>query len=318
MVDVRSKPPARAVDRPIARHGKRDAPAEPTNQPRLTESNARRGARTTGNEAAFRDRNAGRNNNREKPTDEAQPPRRGERSGRGRGDRQSRSGQTDTHKKVEQGWGADNGEKAWTDERIGENIAKEDENEPQTPADEEAKELADKSMSYTDYLAEQAQKDSLAAKPVRAANEGTKTDSKWAAAKELKRTEEEDAYIQGSSEKAKREKQRKEKNFLDVDMRFVEQPSSGPRGGGRGGARGGDRGDRAPRGDRGDRAPRGDRGGRGGAPRGDRGAPRGGAAPRGGDRGRGGPRGGAAPRGGARGPAGPTVDEKNFPSLGGK
>lgn len=220
---------------------------------------------------------------------------------------------------MEQGWGADSGEKAWTDERIGENIAKEDENEPQTPADEEAKELADKSMSYTDYLAEQAQKDSLAAKPVRSANEGTKSDSKWAAAKELKRTEEEAAYIQGSSEKAKREKQRKEKNFLDVDMRFVEQPSSAPRGGARGGARG-DRGDRAPRGDRGaprgdrgDRAPRGDRG----APRGDRGAARGGAAPRGGDRGRGAPRGGA-PRGGARGPAGPTVDEKNFPSLGGK
>lgn len=42
---------------------------------------------------AYRDRNAGRNNNREKPTDEAaQPARRGGRGGRG--DRQSRTGQT--------------------------------------------------------------------------------------------------------------------------------------------------------------------------------------------------------------------------------
>lgn len=42
---------------------------------------------------AYRDRNAGRSNNREKPTEDgAQPARRG---GRGpRGDRQSRTGQT--------------------------------------------------------------------------------------------------------------------------------------------------------------------------------------------------------------------------------
>ena len=141
----------------------------------------------------------------------------------------------------------------------------------------------------------------MAAKPVRAANEGSKDDKKWANATELKQADE-DSYIQGSSEKTKSQKQRKEKNFLDVDLRYVEPartgPSNGPRGG-RGG-RGGDRprGDRAPRGG-GDRAPRG--GPRGGA------APRGASAPRGG---RGGARGGAPA-------AGPTVDEKNFPSLGG-
>lgn len=42
---------------------------------------------------AFRDRNAGRNVNRSKPTDEAEQPARGNRGGRTRGDRQSRSGQ---------------------------------------------------------------------------------------------------------------------------------------------------------------------------------------------------------------------------------
>ncbi|KAJ6058422.1 uncharacterized protein N7446_008005 [Penicillium canescens] len=303
MADVRSKTrssPTRAVDRTADRSGKRDTPKEPA--ARHNEANARRGGRVTaGNEAAFRDRNAGRNNNREKPTDEAaQPARR--RGGGGRGDRQSRTGQTDTRKQVQQGWGAESGEKTWDDERQGEKIAKNEEAEPQTPADEEAKEEPDNSKSFADYLAEKAQKETLAAKPVRAANEGSKLDKKWAEAKELAKDDEE-SYIAGSGEKTKREKQRKEKNFLDVDLRYVEPPRSGPA----------PRGGRGGRGDRGDRPARGgERGARGGdrAPRGDRpprGAPRGGApAARGG-----------APRGAARGPAGPTVDEKNFPSLGG-
>ncbi|KAJ6187725.1 hypothetical protein N7519_002633 [Penicillium mononematosum] len=308
MADVRSKnlyellarpqqtrsSPTKAIDRPVDRSGKRDAPKE---QPaRHTEANARRGGRVTGgNEAAYRDRNAGRNHNREKPTDEAaQPARRGR---GGRNDRQSRTGQTDTRKQVQQGWGAESGEKTLDDERQGEKLAKKEESEPQTPAEAEEQEEPDNSKSFADYLAEKAQRETLAAKPERTANEGSKLDKKWAAAKELTK-EEEAAYIQPTHEKTKREKQRKEKNFLDVDLRYVEPPRSGP----------------APRG-RGDRAPRGDRPARGGerSERG-RGGPRGGdRAPRG-DRPA---RGGAAPRGNARGPAGPTVDEKNFPSLGG-
>lgn len=114
-------------------------------------------------------------------------------------------------------------------------------------------------------------------KEARAPNAGSK-DKKWQNAKELKRDGEEEDYIKPQEEKGKRERQRKEKNFLEVDMRFVEQPrgrGNGPRGSsGRG---------------------RGARGGRGDGPRRE-----------------GGGRGGAA--------AGPTVqvDEKNFPSLGGK
>ncbi|KAI9929078.1 hypothetical protein ASPWEDRAFT_36970 [Aspergillus wentii DTO 134E9] len=240
-------PPAKAVDRPAPRHGKRDAPKEPVSQPR-PETNNRRGGRPGGNEAAFRDRNAGRNSNREKPTEEgAAPPQRrgGDRGGR-RGDRQSRSGQTDTRKQVNQGWGAQSGEKALDDEKAAEDIANKDENEPETPAEDA--EAADKSKSFADYLAEKAQQDDLRAKPVRAANEGSKLDKKWAEAKELK-DDGETEYIKGKEEKGKREKQRKEKNFLDVDLRFVEAPrtgGNGPRGrGGRGGAgRGGARGGR--------------------------------------------------------------------------
>jgi plasminogen activator inhibitor 1 RNA-binding protein len=201
---------------------------------------------------------------------------------------------SDTRKQVQQGWGAESGEKNWDDERQGEKLAKDEENAPPTPAEEV--EEPDNSKSFSDYLAEKAARESLAAKPVRAPNEGVKEDKKWANAKEIEHKEEE-SYIQGAGEKAQRQKQRKEKNFLDVDLRYVEQPRSSPapRGG-----RGGRGGDRAPRGDR---PPR-------GAPRG--GAPRGSGAPRGAPAGA--PRGG---RGGPRGPAGPTVDEKNFPSLGG-
>lgn len=114
-------------------------------------------------------------------------------------------------------------------------------------------------------------------KEARAPNAGGK-DKKWQTAKELKRDGEVEDYIKPQEEKGKRERQRKEKNFVEVDMRFVEQPrgrGNGPRGSSGRGGRG--------RGGRGD-GPRREGGGRGGAP------------------------------------AGPTVqvDEKNFPSLGGK
>ncbi|KAL4786173.1 Stm1-domain-containing protein [Aspergillus varians] len=289
------EPPTKALDKPAPRHGKRDAPKEAPARP---EGHApRRGGRATGNEAAFRDRNAGTRSNQEKPVEETgkEAHTRSDRGGRpGRRDRQSRTGQADTPKQVKQGWGNQDGEKTWDDEKAADSIAKADENEPQTPG-EDAEEAADKSKSFAEYLAEKAAREDLSAKPVRAANEGTKVDKKWVSAKELKRSEEEEAYIQGKEEKNKTARQRKEKNYLDVDMRFVEAPrggSSAPRGRGRGGR--GDRG--SGRGDRGDR----------GSGRGDRGADRG--APRGGR--------GNGPR--SERPAPVTVDEKNFPSLGGK
>ena len=158
-------------------------------------------------------------------------------------------------------------------------------------------EEADNAVSYADYLIQKAERLSLQAAATRKANEGTKEDKKWAQAQELKKTEEEE-FIAGSTGKAKRTRERKQKEVLDIDQRFVEQPSRdagrGGRGRGDGPRRGGDRG-----------AFRGERGaGRG--PRGD-----------GASRGRGGPRGGAA-RGGAPRAAAPVAidDTKAFPSLG--
>ncbi|PWY92448.1 hypothetical protein BO70DRAFT_391857 [Aspergillus heteromorphus CBS 117.55] len=219
------EPPTRAVDRPAARVGKRDAPKEVVSQPPRENNNARRGGRATGNEAAFRDRNAGRSNNREKPVEDAKDgQRRGPRREGGRHDRQSRTGQTDTRKQVNQGWGNQSGEKTLDDEKAGEKIAHTDEAEPQTPAEEKPEEP--KGKSYDDYLAEKAAAGDLSAKPIRSANEGSKLDKKWAAATELK-PRDEGAYFKGKDEKSKREKQRKEKNFVDVDMRFVEAPRTG-------------------------------------------------------------------------------------------
>lgn len=166
---------------------------------------------------------------------------------------------------------------------LGEAIAKKEGKEP-AEGEENEPEPEDKSISYADYLAEQAAKKAadLGVKEARKPNEGTKPDKKWSSAKEFKHDEEDEEYIRGKAEeRARRERQRKEKNYLDVDMRFVE-PSRG-RGDGRGRGRGGDRG----------------RGGRGR-----------------GDNFRG--RGDAAPRGGRGGPPPTSMDEKNFPSLGAK
>lgn len=288
--DREPEPPTKTVDKPAARHGKRDAPREAPaapSAPTAPRGGARGGRGRGGNDEAFRDRNAGSYNNRNRPVDEVKEA--GRRGYRGRDDRGARTrtdrhpvrtGHTDSDKQIGQGWGAKKGDAEWNDEKAGEAIAKADENEAQTPL--EGGELAapeepvDKSKSYADYLAEQAaaKRGDLGVKEARAPNEGSK-DKKWNAAKEIRRDNEEENYIKPQEEKGKRERQRKEKNFLEVDMRFVEQPrgrGTGPRGGARGGARG--------------------RGGRGDGPRGGR-------------------------SGAAAGPA-VQVDEKNFPSLGGK
>lgn len=227
----------------------------------------------------------------------------------------------DTEKKVAQGWGGAKGDSEYADEKAGEAIAKAEEKaegldaSTDTAVDADGNpipgaaatkdtapaaeaEVEDNSMSYADYLAEQAQKKlDLGKLEIRKPNENVKQDKKWAAAKELKKAEEdEEAYIAGAAHKAKRERQRKEKTVIDIDQRFVE-PS-----GGRGGYEGG----------RGGRGGRGRGEGRGGGDRGGRGGPRGG---RGGDFHRGG-----GDRGGHRGGRGGQVnvqDTKAFPSLGG-
>lgn len=220
-------------------------------------------------------------------------------------------GQSNADKQAAHGWGESGADGELADEQAAEAIAKSDEKEaiagdgndaPVNAEGEAPEEPEDNSISYADYLIQQAEKKAALAgeaREARKANEGTKENKKWASAKALEKDEEAD-YFAGSGGKAKREKERKVKQVIDIDQRFVEAPERGGRGEGRGrGGRG--RGDGPRRG--------GDRGGRGDGPRGGRGD-------RGG-RGRGdGPARG--PRGGPRGASGAinTSDSSAFPALG--
>ena len=225
-------------------------------------------------------------------------------------------------KQADQSWGAQTGDAEWNDEQAGEAIAKAEEkaeggaggwnaNDVPPPLDGEAppngtadvdaaeakafeeKEEEDKSRSYADYLAEQAEKKLKLGGgdfTARKANEGTKVKKEWEAAKPIEKAAPgSDDFMHLGTDKAKRERTKKEKNILEVDIRYSEPAST--RGGGRGGRGRGDRG-----GFRGDRG-----GGRG---RGDRGDYR--------------PRGGSGRRGGHEGGGNVNVEDQSaFPSLGG-
>jgi len=172
---------------------------------------------------------------------------------------------SDTEKAAAQGWGATEGSAELKDEQAGEEIAKtEKQADDAAEGDKPEEEEEDKHITLDQYLAQQAEK-KLALEStglaIRKANEGVKEEKKWGAVKELVKDDDDD-YFAGSGGKAKRERERKVKQLVEIDNRYIEPERSGR--GGRGG-RGGGRGDGA-RG-RGRGAPRGDfRGGRGGAP----------------------------------------------------
>ncbi|CAK5280241.1 unnamed protein product [Mycena citricolor] len=227
---------------------------------------------------------------------------RGHRGGRGRPfDKHSQTGKVDSEKKVNQGWGAEEGNAELKAEEAGVKDATVEasdsapaggwgastaEGDAATPAAEgDAKgrprrerepEEEDNTLTLEQYLAQQKEKENTVVpklEAVRQANEGVDGEL-FKGGVALEKGGEEEAYFVGKSKAAPKAKAKKEeKVFLEIDGRF-ERPS---RGGVRG--RGGD-----------------DRGGRG------RGA-----------RGRGGPRGGRP--GPATAPALNVDDESAFPSL---
>ncbi|KAI5279552.1 hypothetical protein KEM54_004132, partial [Ascosphaera aggregata] len=234
--------PVKATTAPQARHGKRNEAPAPrrANPDRARPQKPRAG----GNEGAFRDRDAGRNANRQKPL-EARGERRhptGHTEGRDlRGnpvnnDRQPHSNRVDSKKNVAQAWGSVDAQAELRDEQAGEDIAKAE------SAEENAENAFDnepKFKSYADYMAERA-----STKPedlgVKAARQPTTTSDAFANARAVNH-DDEDTYIKGKETKSSRQRARKEKNFLDVDIRYVEPPRTGGRGdgprgrGGRGG-----------------------------------------------------------------------------------
>ncbi|KAL6870069.1 hypothetical protein ACO1O0_001404 [Amphichorda felina] len=294
--DGEEKPvvPVKTVDKATTRTTKRNADPAPPARGHATGS--RRGG-PSGNEAAFRDRSAGTGPNHARTTEEStrSAPRggaaarvrggRGSRHPRDRDDRHSRQAvQGGSEKQAAASWGATEGEAELKDEQAGEAIAKTEQKEAvaEDAAAGEPAEPEDKSVSYADYLVQQAEKklaleDSI---KLRSANEGSKLDKKWQAAKPLEK--EEVDYFSATGGKKQREREKKVKQTVDFDPRFVEPER--PRGG-RGGARGGGRGGRGDRG--------GERGGQRANFRGGRGG-----------------RENAAPIN--------TRDESAFPTLGGK
>lgn len=330
--DREPEPPTKVKDKPVARSGKRDAsdapPARASGTTSATEgrggSRGGRGGRGRGgNDAAFNDRDAGASANRRNQdyvnqTDRPYRGRGGDRGGRGRGgrgrefrdqrdDRQSHGRPNEHEKQADQSWGAPTGGAEWDDEKAGEAIAQAEVKEGldtnvDAPVNADGEKLDEtepaepeaKSKTWDDYLAEQAEKrlalgTSLEA---RKPNEGSKQDKTWADAKPLNKDEQEDSYIKGAGGKAARQRERKEKQTIDIDHRFQESSR-------------GDRGDRGARGGRSRGEYRGDSRGRGrgrgdssGEFRGSRGNARGGAGR------------------GSRGGPGNTSDESAFPKLG--
>jgi len=267
----------------------------------------------------------------------------GPRGGRGGlDDRHSKSGIAEHPKQAGHGWGYESGPAELTDEKAGEAIAKDEEKEgfdstvpapvnadgdswapePTAGGDDawageggegDADEPEQpKTKSYEEYMAELAQKKlGISDTPsVRKPNEGAS--KKFPEGKAFSRNEGEENFIAGTGGKAKRARDKKEKEVVDLSdvnprQYLAEDRQAGGRGG-RGGRGRGDRGDRSERGDRPDRGERGDRGER--ADRGDF---------RGRGRGRGDRARGDSFRGsrGGRGGSVPHVDDtKAFPSLG--
>ncbi|KAJ7706130.1 hypothetical protein B0H17DRAFT_1174986 [Mycena rosella] len=208
---------------------------------------------------------------------------------RGRGrqfDKHSQTGKVDSEKKVNQGWGADEGTAELKAEQAavgdaaaeaapagewgapapprkarrcrhprGRSTAKPD-RDGRPPRREREPEEEDNTLTLEQYLAQQKEKESAIPKleGVRQANEGADADL-WKGAVAVSKGEE-DAYFVGKGKAAPKARAKKEeKVFLEIEARF-DRPRGAPRGGGRGGD---------------------DRGGRGGrgASRGARAAPRG-------------------------------------------
>ncbi|KAF4121130.1 plasminogen activator inhibitor 1 RNA-binding protein, partial [Geosmithia morbida] len=242
--DGENKPaaPVKTVEKTSTHTVKRNAePTAPVKAGAPTSSN-RRGP--GGNEGAFRDRGAGHERNQGRSTEEVG-------RGGGRGGAGARAAAS---------WGAQEGDAELKDEQAGESIAKSEQKEA-AAEDATAEETVpeDKSVSFADYLAQQAEK-KLALQDndvkIRSANEGSKLDKKWAEAKPLEKTTED--YFAATGGKKQRERERKVKQTVDFDPRIVE-----PERPARGGPRGGDRGDRPSRGGPRGGGRGGDRGGRG-------------------------------------------------------
>lgn len=166
---------------------------------------------TTGNEAALKSKNG----NRDVSAPSSTPSKHTKKSF----DRHSRTGKTDSKKKIRQGWGGDD-KSELADEAAGALDALDELN-----ADAEAgAPAAPAAKSLQDYLAElqKAEADLEGRKPARKANEGA--EEKWAASEKIQK--EESSFVEGTHVKKYKQKANKEKKFLEFSSVFSDEAAS--------------------------------------------------------------------------------------------
>lgn len=191
------------------------------------------------NEAFSKDKTVGHDANAAKPVEDTVS--RGTARGRGRGrgsgarreyDRRNASGKTDTAKATEQSWG---NEAEAQQSATAEPTDVKDPAAPEAAVAPEAESAAveeeeDNTVSYEEYLKQKAQKAlNLSAPKAREANEGA-DDSKWAD-KEFTRDGDKDEYFAGIKKtKAVSQKERKQKETLEIEQKFYQAPPARGRG----------------------------------------------------------------------------------------
>ncbi|KAG7192264.1 uncharacterized protein KQ657_001982 [Scheffersomyces spartinae] len=130
-------------------------------------------------------------------------------------DKHSRTGKTDSKKKVKQGWGDDNKELKYETEAAADAVEELEEQSETAVADVAPK------KSLQDYFSElQAKQAELTTvKAVRKANEGA--EDKWGASEKIEKSQ--DEFFSSSVSKKVRQKNQKEKKFLEINATFADQ-----------------------------------------------------------------------------------------------
>ncbi|KAG0676570.1 hypothetical protein C6P43_004122 [Kluyveromyces marxianus] len=155
--------------------------------------------KAVGNEAAIKDKNAGRSNNRNKDAPASTKPKRENRRAT---DRQNRSGKVDTSKKVKQGWGDDEKELEQEQAAIADAAAELAEDAEEQPADNK--------KSLKEYLEEMKANSLDTPAPKKEVEfEGTPLEAK-----------EKEVFAPATKVKKVKSKQLKTKQFLDFDVTF--------------------------------------------------------------------------------------------------
>lgn len=188
---------------------KADVPP-PSADPAKAKKNS--GKKVTGNDAAYKNKN----NNKSTAGPSATPSKHQKKSF----DRHSRTGKTDSKKKVRQGWGGDDKQELEDEAAAAADAAAELE------ADNVAPSQATKSLQ--EYLAElqKAEAQLEGRKPAREANQGA--EDKWTASEKIEKVSV--PLVESQYEKKYKQKVTKVKKYLDFDAVFGDSPAPKPQG----------------------------------------------------------------------------------------